>query len=242
MSTNITHHASPHLTRAQRFSARHQRGFTIWLTGLSGSGKSTIACALEHRLITQQHLAAYRLDGDNLRFGLNRDLGFSAADRSENIRRVAEVARLFADSACVAITSFISPYREDRKVARRICTEKKSAEQSQEQGQGEDFLRDPSDLEFLEIWIDVPLEEAERRDPKGLYAKARRGEIQGFTGISPDAPYEAPQGWEEDLRICTDQMDVRDAVERIVGLLREKGLIEADSEREEEERKKKVDE
>ncbi|MYW06623.1 adenylyl-sulfate kinase [Streptomyces sp. SID3343] len=152
--------------------AREQRptlGATVWFTGLSGSGKSTVAVIAE-RLLVERGITAYRLDGDNVRLGLNGDLGFGPEDRTENIRRVGEVARLFADAGVVAIVPVISPYRADRDRVRAL------------------HARDG--LPFLEVFVDTPIEECERRDPKGLYAKARRGEIGDFTGIS--APYEAP--------------------------------------------------
>jgi bifunctional enzyme CysN/CysC len=145
------------------------RGATIWFTGLSGSGKSTVAVACE-RLLVARGRPAYMLDGDNLRHGLNGDLGFSAEDRSENVRRVAEVARLFADAGVVALVPLISPYRTDRDRARAA--------------------HDVAGLTFVEVFVDTPIELCEQRDPKGLYAKARAGEITGFTGI--DDPYEAP--------------------------------------------------
>src|SRR5690606_1867210 len=142
---------------------------TIWFTGLSASGKSTIACALEQVLV-QSGMPAYRLDGDNIRHGLNKNLGFSAADRAENIRRIGEVARLFADSGVIALTAFISPYRADRDLAREVHEKDK--------------------LGFFEVFVDTPIDVCEQRDPKGLYKKARAGELKGFTGI--DDPYEAP--------------------------------------------------
>jgi adenylyl-sulfate kinase len=197
---NITWH--PSLSHAERTLLRRQQGYTIWLTGLSASGKSTIATALEQHLL-HLSLAAYRLDGDNIRFGLNKDLGFSERDRNENIRRIGEVARLFADSACIAITSFISPYRKDREQARRLHAESEPR------------------LEFIEVWVDVPIEVAEQRDPKGLYKKARRGEIPEFTGVS--APYEEPEGPE--IHIRSDQCTVEEAVAQIVEYLRKKGLL-----------------
>jgi bifunctional enzyme CysN/CysC len=144
-------------------------GATVWFTGLSGSGKSTIAVEVERQLITAGR-AAYLLDGDNLRHGLNADLGFSPADRTENVRRVSEVARLFADAGVVALVPVISPYAADRERARA--------------------LHDAAGVRFVEVWVDTPLEVCEARDPKGLYAKARAGEITGFTGI--DDPYEPP--------------------------------------------------
>lgn len=168
MATNITWHEN--LTHNERAEFRKQKGVTVWLTGLSASGKSTIACALEQTLL-QRGLNSYRLDGDNIRFGLNKDLGFSEADRNENIRRISEVAKLFTDSCCVTLTSFISPYKNDRQIARE--------------------LHEHSQLPFVEVYVDVPVEVAEKRDPKGLYKKAREGVIKEFTGIS--APYEAPE-------------------------------------------------
>lgn len=153
-------------------------------------------------------LAAYRLDGDNVRFGLNKDLGFSEADRNENIRRIGEVAKLFADSATVAITSFISPYRKDRQVARDLH------EQVIQGGGAEP-------IPFVEVFVDVPIDVAEKRDPKGLYKKARAGEIKEFTGIS--APYEEPLNAEVHIR--TDQQTVEECVAQIVESLQEKGLI-----------------
>jgi len=164
---NIVHHAGQ-VTTEQRANLLNQRPVTLWLTGLSGSGKSTLAYALEQRLIAAGH-ACVVLDGDNVRHGLNRDLGFSPEDRAENIRRVAEVAKLFNEAGLIVITSFISPYRQDRALARQII----------------------GDDRFIEALVDAPLEECERRDPKGLYQKARAGQILDFTGIS--APYEAPE-------------------------------------------------
>ena len=162
--SNVVWHQGA-VSREQRAS----RGLTVWLTGLSGSGKSSVAAELERRLVASGR-PAYLLDGDNLRHGLNADLGFSAADRAENVRRVAEVARLLADSGVVAVVSLVSPYRADRDRARTVHTQ--------------------ADLAFLEVFVDTPLEVCEARDPKGMYAKARAGEITGFTGI--DDPYEAP--------------------------------------------------
>jgi bifunctional enzyme CysN/CysC len=163
--THVVWHAGS-ITREERAT----EGMTVWFTGLSGSGKSSIAMELERRLVASGR-PAYVLDGDNLRHGLNSNLGFSPADRKENIRRVAEVAKLLADAGVVAIVSLVSPYREDRDNARE--------------------LHDEAGLPFLEVFVDTPLEMCERRDPKGMYAKARRGEIRDFTGV--DAPYEAPR-------------------------------------------------
>ncbi|KAI5462986.1 Adenylylsulfate kinase-domain-containing protein [Mariannaea sp. PMI_226] len=203
-SDNITWH--PSLSRTERNELRGQRGLTLWFTGLSASGKSTVATALEQHLL---HLGvtAYRLDGDNVRFGLNKDLGFSEKDRNENIRRISEVAKLFADSSTVAITSFISPYRADRQVARELHAQS---------AHGDDEA-----IPFIEVYVDVPLEVAEQRDPKGLYKKARAGEIKEFTGIS--APYEAPENPE--IVIKTHENSVEECVAQIVAWLQEKKYI-----------------
>jgi bifunctional enzyme CysN/CysC len=157
---------------------RAHPGATVWFTGLSGSGKSTVAAAVERLLVVEHGRAAYVLDGDNVRHGLNADLGFGAADRSENIRRVGEVARLFADAGVVALVPVISPYAADRARARAI--------------------HDAVGVPFLEVFVDTPIELCEQRDPKGLYARARAGEITGFTGI--DDPYEPPTSPELVLR------------------------------------------
>jgi adenylylsulfate kinase len=167
-ATNITWHEG-HVTREERSALLKQKGATLWFTGLSGSGKSTAAFTLEHALVQQGRLA-YVLDGDNIRHGLNKNLGFSAADREENIRRIGEVAKLFADCGVVAMTSFISPYRKDRDLVRALHAK--------------------DNLPFIEVYMATPLETCEQRDPKGLYKKARAGELKGFTGI--DDPYEAP--------------------------------------------------
>lgn len=174
-SPNVTFHSGV-VTRDQRVAATGHEGMTVWFTGLSGSGKSTVAVALEQQLI-ERGVPAYLLDGDNLRHGLNGDLGFDAAARFENVRRAGEVALLFADAGVVAIVPLISPYREDRD---RVRT------RHEELG-----------LRFVEVFVDTPIELCEQRDPKGLYAKARAGEITGFTGI--DDPYEAPL--DPDLRL-----------------------------------------
>jgi adenylylsulfate kinase len=167
-ATNITWHEG-HVTREARAALLKQQGATLWFTGLSGSGKSTFAFTLEHILVQRGSLA-YVLDGDNIRFGLNKNLGFTAADREENIRRIGEVARLFADSNVLTLTSFISPYRKDRDLVRTLHAESK--------------------LPFFEIYVNTPIETCEQRDPKGLYKKARAGQLKGFTGI--DDPYEEP--------------------------------------------------
>jgi adenylyl-sulfate kinase len=175
-SPNVVWHESE-VPRAERWSASRVRGATVWFTGLSGSGKSTVASALT-TLLTARGVLSYTLDGDNLRHGLNGDLGFSAEDRTENVRRVGEVARLFADAGVVALVPLISPYREGRDHARA--------------------LHDAAGLDFVEVFVDTPIEICEQRDPKGLYQKARAGELKGFTGI--DDPYEAPLAPELVLR------------------------------------------
>jgi bifunctional enzyme CysN/CysC len=193
-SQNVTWHA-PSVTRERRAQASlSASGATLWITGLPASGKSTIAVAVEAALL-ERGRAAYLLDGDNLRHGLNGDLGFSAADRAENVRRTGEVARLLADAGLVAIASLVSPYEADRRKVR------------------EGHERDG--LAFFEVYVNTPLEECERRDPKGLYAKARAGELPGFTGI--DDPYEAPEQPELELR--PGHQDVAEAVAAVLALL-----------------------
>ncbi|MEX2292804.1 MAG: adenylyl-sulfate kinase [Acidimicrobiales bacterium] len=172
MSDNVTWHPGD-VARSERPT----RGATVWLTGLSGSGKSTVASACE-RLLIDAGRSAYVLDGDNLRLGLNGDLGFSAEDRGENVRRVGHVARLMADAGVIALVPLISPYRADRDLVRGLHV--------------------GADIPFLEVFVDTPLELCEQRDPKGLYKQARAGEIKGFTGI--DDPYEAPDAPELVLR------------------------------------------
>ena len=178
-----------HVTPEQRLEAIGQRGCVIWLTGLSGAGKSTIALNVERRLLELGRVA-YTLDGDNLRHGLCSDLGFKPEDRRENIRRVGELVRLMADAGVIAIVALISPYRADRAAVRERSPEGR----------------------FVEVFVDAPLAICEGRDPKGLYARARTGEIPNFTGIS--APYEAPEAPE--LVLDTDALDVEACVERVV--------------------------
>jgi bifunctional enzyme CysN/CysC len=186
------------MSRESRWEGLGAKGATLWFTGLPASGKSTIAGALEARLI-EAGIPAYRLDGDNLRHGLNANLGFSPEDRAENVRRTAEAAKLLADCGVIAIASLVSPYAEDRANARRI--------------------HDEAGIDFAEIFVDTSIEECERRDPKGLYAKARAGEITGFTGV--DAPYEAPE--QPDLVLGADAVEA--AVELAWGLLVERGIV-----------------
>ncbi len=180
-STNITWHGA-NVTRDEREEVLGQKGCVVWLTGLSGSGKSTIARRLEQKLL-EMGRTAYVLDGDNLRFKLNKDLGFSPEDRTENIRRVGRVAELFCDAGVICITAFISPYRVDRDAAREMVP----------------------DGRFVEVHVATDLATCEARDPKGLYGKARAGEIKGFTGI--DAPYEAPAAAEITLSTADRSVD-----------------------------------
>ena len=180
------------LNRERRWAALGVQGATVWFTGLPSSGKSTIAAAVEARLVAAR-VPAYRIDGDNLRHGLSGDLGFDADARAENVRRAAEVAKLLADSGTVALVSLVSPYAVDRARARAIHA--------------------GDDLAFLEVFVDTPIEECERRDPKGLYAKARAGEITRFTGV--DDPYEPPR--KPDVRVSGETVD--EAVEKILAAL-----------------------
>ncbi len=196
-ATNITWHEG-HITKADRENVLNQKGVVLWFTGLSSSGKSTIARELESILFDRGHLA-YVLDGDNVRHGLNKNLGFSPEDRTENIRRIGEVAKLFADAGLITITAFISPYREDRNAARTLM------------GEGE----------FIEIFLDTPLSVCEERDPKGLFKKARAGQIKEFTGIS--APYEAPDNPE--IRIDTSSLTIRECASEVILYLESQGII-----------------
>jgi len=196
-ATNIKWHHGK-ITKEDRIKLMKQKGVTIWLTGLSGSGKSTIAVELEHALLENGH-QAYILDGDNIRHGLNKNLGFSPEDRSENIRRIGEVAKLFTDANIITITAFISPYRQDRENARKL----------QKNG------------EFIEVYVKCPLEVCEQRDTKGLYKKARAGEVKEFTGIS--APYEEPVNHE--ITIDTSKMPVEESTRAIIKYLEETGYV-----------------
>lgn len=198
-ATNVTWQDGE-ISREDRGNILRQRGATIWFTGLSGSGKSTIAVALEHALYQLGKLS-YRLDGDNVRLGINKNLGFSEADRKENIRRIGEVAKLFGDAGVIALSSFISPYKDDRDEVRE--------------------LHKQAGLEFIEVFVDCSLAVAEARDPKGLYKKARAGEIKNFTGI--DDPYEAPV--DPEIHLHTDQMTVEQEVQLVLDHLQENGLI-----------------
>lgn len=200
-ATNVHWHEGE-VTRADRNRLLNQTGATIWFTGLSGSGKSTVAVALESELLRRNKLS-YRLDGDNIRLGINKNLGFSAEDRTENIRRIGEISKLFVDTGVIVLSSFVSPYRADRDLVRK--------------------LHDDGGMQFIEVHVDVPLEEAERRDPKGLYKKARAGQIPNFTGISD--PYEAPL--KPELVLQTHEMTLQQEVDAIIALLEARGLLQA---------------
>lgn len=204
-ATNITWH-STHTIRKDRELLLNQKGCTIWFTGLPSSGKSTTAFTLEHELLHLGFLS-YVLDGDNIRHGLNKNLGFSEEDREENIRRIGEVAKLFADCGIIALTSFISPYRRDRDLAREI------------------HMRDG--LNFVEIFVDTPIGICEKRDPKGLYKKARLGEIIGFTGVND--PYEAPINPEMIIR--TDEYPPNIITAQILSYLKNNNILIDDEDR-----------
>lgn len=201
-ATNVHWHHGE-VTREDRNRLLGQQGATLWFTGLSGSGKSTIAVALEAALYRRDKLS-YRLDGDNIRLGINRNLGFSAQDRTENIRRIGEISKLFVDAGLLVLSAFISPYREDRDQVRELHRE--------------------AGIDFIEIHVDCSLETAEQRDPKGLYQKARTGQIRDFTGI--DAPYEEPETPEIHLR--TDRMTLDEEVAIILAYMKDKGIIRID--------------
>lgn len=196
-STNIVWHESE-VTKKNRQEVNGHKSAILWFTGLSGSGKSTVSVALETALHAKG-IHTYRLDGDNVRHGLNKNLGFSPADRTENIRRIGEVSKLMVDAGLFTLTAFISPYQEDREQVREIVE---------------------SD-EFIEIYVKASLETCEERDPKGLYKKARLGEIKGFTGI--DAPYEEPANPE--IIIDTNQLNIVESVKVIVTYLKENNYI-----------------
>jgi len=200
-ATNVHWHEGD-ITREHRTKLLGHKGATLWFTGLSGSGKSTIAVELEGTL-NEMGVLSYRLDGDNVRLGINKNLGFTAEDRTENIRRIGEIAKLFVDTGVVALSSFISPYAADRDQVRA--------------------LHEAAGMDFIEVFVDCSLEEAENRDPKGLYKKARAGEIKNFTGI--DDPYEEPRNPEVHLQ--SHKQSLSEEVELILALLRERGIIPA---------------
>jgi adenylylsulfate kinase len=201
MSTNIVWH-DHHVSKEERMQKLKQKPCILWFTGLSGSGKSTIANAVESKLFEMGCLT-YLLDGDNVRHGLNKDLGFSDVDRVENIRRIGEVSKLFVDAGMIVLTAFISPFQSDRDQVRTLVEES----------------------EFIEVFIDTPIDVCEQRDPKGLYKKARAGEITYFTGIS--SPYEAPESAE--IHVKTDELEVEQCVELVIMYLKNRGYIGAAS-------------
>ena len=194
---NIVWH-NQSITKEKRLTLLNQKPCILWFTGLSGSGKSTIANAVELELFKRGR-KTYLLDGDNVRHGLNKDLGFSEHDRIENIRRIGEVAKLFVDSGLIVITAFISPFKSDRQIARSLVKYD----------------------EFIEVFIDTPLEVCEQRDPKGLYKKARDGAIKNFTGIS--SPYEAPE--EPQIHIKTDEHSIQECVDIVINYLIKFGYV-----------------
>jgi adenylylsulfate kinase len=189
------------ISRTDRERLIQQKGATLWFTGLSGSGKSTIAITLE-KVLYDRKILSYRLDGDNVRLGINKNLGFSAEDRAENIRRIGEITKLFADCGAISLSSFISPYRHDRNNVRA--------------------LHEESGIAFIEVFVDCSLAVAESRDPKGLYKKARGGKIKNFTGI--DDPYEPPENPE--IHLKTDQMTLEQELNTIVSYLEKQGIID----------------
>lgn len=197
IAANIVWHPTT-VTKTDRQQRTGHKSAILWFTGLSGAGKSTLANAVEYEL-HQRGLASYVLDGDNIRHGLNRGLGFGPDDRKENIRRIGEVAKLFVDAGVITLTAFISPYREDRELARSLVDEG----------------------EFIEVYVKCPLEECERRDVKGLYQKARNGEISQFTGIS--SPYEEPVSAE--LVIESNEQTIEESVQRVIAYLEKRGVI-----------------
>ena len=200
-ATNVHWHEGE-VTREDRSKILGQKGATFWFTGLSGSGKSTVAVALEQALAAQGKLT-YRLDGDNIRLGINKNLGFSAEDRTENIRRIGEISKLFVDVGIITLSSFVSPYRADRDLVRE--------------------LHEQAGMDFIEVHVDVPLEVAESRDPKGLYKKARAGEIPNFTGISD--PYEAPL--KPEVVLNSHEMSLEEEVDLLLKILEQRGLLSA---------------
>ena len=198
-ATNVVWHDGE-ISQTDRNNLLGQKGATIWFTGLSGSGKSTIAVALEQELFKRGKLS-YRLDGDNIRLGINKNLGFSAEDRTENIRRIGEIAKLFVDCGALSLSSFISPYKEDRDGVRA--------------------LHEASGMTFIEVFVDCSIDIAESRDPKGLYKKARAGEIKNFTGI--DDPYEKPENPE--IYLDTAIMTIEEEVEAIIVYMQKNNII-----------------
>ncbi|WJE54039.1 adenylyl-sulfate kinase [Bacillus cereus] len=197
MGTNITWHAAS-VSKEERRKKSGHHSFVLWFTGLSASGKSTVANAVARKLF-EKNIGNYVLDGDNIRHGLNKDLGFSESDRTENIRRIGEVAKLFVDQGTIVLTAFISPFRVDRQQVRDILEKD----------------------EFIEVFVKCPIEECEKRDPKGLYKKARQGDIKQFTGI--DSPYEEPV--EAEVVVETHLYSIEQCAEQIIGYLQERSFI-----------------
>ena len=205
-TSNIQHPTSDdlvwhdhHVSKEERSSIKQQKPCILWFTGLSGSGKSTIANAVEVKL-NELHKHTYLLDGDNIRMGLNKGLTFSDEDRIENIRRIGEVSKLFVDAGTIVLTAFISPFQKERDAVRELVEEN----------------------EFIEVFIDTPLEVCESRDPKGLYQKARKGEIPNFTGIS--SPYEAPK--KPEIHIVNDDIAIEEVTQKIIDYLTIKGFLQ----------------
>jgi adenylylsulfate kinase len=200
-ATNVHWHEGD-ITRDHRQKILGHKGATLWFTGLSGSGKSTVAVELEGRL-SELGFLSYRLDGDNVRLGINKNLGFTAEDRTENIRRIGEIAKLYVDTGVIALSSFIRPYSSERDQVRA--------------------LHEAAGMDFIEVFVDCSLEAAESRDPKGLYKKARAGEIKNFTGI--DDPYEAPR--QPEVHLHSDKQSLDEEVEQILSVLRSRNIIPA---------------
>lgn len=222
MSTNITWHHS-HINRSDRERHLNQRGVTLWFTGLSGSGKSTIATALERELVMNHKKTTYILDGDNIRHGLNSDLGFGPGDRQENIRRIGEVCNLFTDAGIIVLAAFVSPYKEDRdKVRVLLETGGREADSAAEE---KSSTNQPSGRRknFIEIYVQADVSTCEQRDPKGLYKRARSGEIKNFTGI--DAPFETPENPE--VIMSSGEISVEECVSQLITFLNDGGYLSA---------------
>jgi adenylylsulfate kinase len=220
MSTNITWHHG-HITRSERERQLNQRGVTLWFTGLSGAGKSTVATALERELVLKYKKSMYVLDGDNIRHGLNKDLGFGPGDRQENIRRIGEVCKLFNDAGIIVLAAFVSPYKEDRDNVRILL---EATDATKTEGGDSDINAATSRKNFVEVYVQADVSVCEQRDPKGLYKKARLGEIKSFTGVSADAPFECPENPE--LILNTGTLAVEDCVSQLVDYLSTGGYLE----------------
>lgn len=227
MATNITWHQS-HITRPDRERHLNQHGVALWFTGLSGSGKSTIATALERELVLQHKKTTYVLDGDNIRHGLNKDLGFGPGDRQENIRRIGEVCNLFIDSGMIVLAAFVSPYKEDRDKVRSLLdgSEKTDNDAVLENSSTQQPQTSNARKNFIEIHVQADVSTCEKRDPKGLYKRARAGEIKNFTGI--DAPFEAPDNPE--LVLNSGDKSVEECVAQLMEFLKDGGYLSAGAE------------